>query len=375
VRTPIGKRDGGLRDWHPVDLSSMILGALVERNGLDPGRVDDVIWGCVSQTGEQSMNLARWAALAAGFPEHVPGVTVDRQCGSSQQAAHFAAQGVMAGAYDVVIAGGVESMTRVPMGVAISQGPGVPIGPKAMERYEDALVPQSIAAEKVASKWEMPRERLDALSLDSHRRAAAATDEGHFAGQMVPIDLKGGGLLSSDEGIRRDLSPEALAGLQPGFVPGGVVTAGNSAPIADGAAALLVAGEDTAEAEGWKPLARFAGFSVAGVDPVIMLTGAIPATVQALGEAGLGVADIGLFEVNESFASVVEAWLIETGAAWERVNVNGGAIALGHPLGASGAILMTRLVHEMARRGARYGLQAMGEVGGTANAVILELVG
>jgi acetyl-CoA acyltransferase len=375
VRTPIGKRDGGLRDWHPVDLSSMILEALVERNGLDPGRVDDVIWGCVSQTGEQSMNLARWAALAAGFPEHVPGVTVDRQCGSSQQAAHFAAQGVMAGAYDVVIAGGVESMTRVPMGVAISQGPGVPIGPKAMERYEDALVPQSIAAEKVASKWEMPRERLDALSLDSHRRAAAATDEGHFAGQMVPIDLKGGGLLSSDEGIRRDLSPEALAGLQPGFVPGGVVTAGNSAPIADGAAALLVAGEDTAEAEGWKPLARFAGFSVAGVDPVIMLTGAIPATVQALGEAGLGVADIGLFEVNESFASVVEAWLIETGAAWERVNVNGGAIALGHPLGASGAILMTRLVHEMARRGARYGLQAMGEVGGTANAVILELVG
>ncbi len=370
----MGKRDGSLKDWHPVDLSSLTLEALVERNGLDPARVDDVIWGCVSQTGEQTGNLARWAALAAGFPEQVPGVTVDRQCGSSQQAAHFAAQGVTAGVYDVVIAGGVESMTRVPMGVTFEQGPGFPLGPKAIGRYGSALVPQGISAEMVASKWSISRERLDALSFDSHKRAAAATDEGRFRGQIVPVAAKDG-LFGEDEGIRRDTSPEALAALKPAFVPDGVVTAGNSSQISDAAAAVLIAGEDTAEAAGWKPLARFVGFSVVGVDPVLMLTGPIPATAKVLEAAGLELGDIGLFEVNEAFASVVVAWLIETGADWERVNVNGGAIAVGHPLGASGAILMTRLVHEMARRGARYGLQAMCEGGGTANATVLELLG
>ena len=375
VRTPIGKRNGFLKDWHPVDLSSLVLEALVVRNNLDPSLVDDVIWGCVSQTGEQAANLARWAALAAGFPEAVPGVTVDRQCGSSQQAAHFAAQGVMAGVYDLVIAGGVESMTRVPMGVTFEQGPGFPMGPKAIGRYKDALAPQGISAEMVASKWEMTRERLDVLSLDSHRRAATATDEGRLREQIVPVEVKGEAALTTDEGIRWGTSAEALAALKPAFAPDGVVTAGNSSQIADGAAAVLIAAADFAAAAGWEPLARFAGFGAVGADPVMMLTGAIPATTQVLERAGLELGDIGLFEINEAFASAVEAWLIATRADWAQVNVNGGAIAVGHPLGASGAILLTRLVHEMARRGTRYGLQAMCEGGGTANATILELVG
>jgi len=374
VRTPLGKRNGGLKDWHPVDLSSLVLEALVERNEIDPACIDDVIWGCVSQTGEQTANLARWAVLAAGFPEEVPGVTIDRQCGSSQQAVHFAAQGVMAGVYDVVVAGGVESMSRVPVGVTVEQGPGFPIGPKAIGRYERALVPQGISAEMVASKWEMTRERLDALSLESHRRAAAATDEGRFRDQIVSVEVKGGEVLGADEGIRRGISAEALAALKPAFFPEGVVTAGNSSQISDGAAAVLIAGEDVAKAAGWTARASFAGFSVVGVDPVIMLTGAIPATAKVVEAAGLEFGDIGVFEVNEAFASVVEAWLIETGADWARVNVNGGAIAVGHPLGASGAILLTRLVHEMVRSKTRYGLQAMCEGGGTANATVLELV-
>ena len=375
VRSPIGKRNGSLRGWHPVDLSAVVVEELVRRTGVDPERVDDVIWGCVSQTGEQGLNVARWVSLAAGLPDAVPAVSIDRQCGSSQQAVHFAAQGVMAGVYDVVIAGGVESMTRVPMGSTMQQGPGFPFGPRIVGRY--ALVPQGLSAEMVAERWSLSRERLDTLALESHRRAARAIDEGRFAGQIVPIPAgEGGGEgLEVDEGVRRETSLEALGGLKPAFRPDGVVTAGNSSQISDGAGALLVAGEDVVERMGWKPLARVAHFAVTGVDPVIMLTGPIPATAKVLERAGLGIGDVDLFEVNEAFASVVAAWLHDTGADWERVNVNGGAIAVGHPLGGSGAILMTRLVHEMKRTGARRGLQTMCEGGGTANATLLELVG
>jgi len=374
VRSPIGKRNGSLRGWHPVDLSAVVVEELVRRTGVDPERVDDVIWGCVSQTGEQGLNVARWVSLAAGLPDAVPAVSIDRQCGSSQQAVHFAAQGIMAGVYDVVIAGGVESMTRVPMGSTMQQGPGFPFGPRIVGRF--ALVPQGLSAEMVAERWSLSRERLDTLALESHRRTARAIDEGRFAGQIVPIPAgEGGGEgLEVDEGVRRETSLEALGGLKPAFRPDGVVTAGNSSQISDGAGALLVAGEDVVERMGWKPLARVAQFAVTGVDPVIMLTAPIPATVQVLARAGLGIEDVDLFEVNEAFASVVAAWLHETGADWEKVNVNGGAIAVGHPLGGSGAILMTRLLHEMKRTGARRGLQAMCEGGGTANATLLELV-
>jgi acetyl-CoA acyltransferase len=373
VRSPIGKRNGGLRGWHPVDLSAVVVEELVRRTGLDPAGVDDVIWGCVSQTGEQALNVARWVGLAAGLPETVPAVSIDRQCGSSQQAVHFAAQGIVAGAYDLVIAGGVESMTRVPMGSTL-QGPGFPFGPRIAGRY--GLVPQGLSAEMVAERWGLSRDQLDAIALESHRRSAQAVDEGRFAGQLVPIPAgEGGGEGAAvDEGIRRDTSLEALAALKPAFRPDGVITAGNSSQISDGAGALLVAGEDVVESMGWKPLARVTHFAVTGVDPVIMLTAPITATAKVLERAGLNVADIDLFEVNEAFASVVAAWLQETGADWERVNVNGGAIAVGHPLGASGAILMTRLVHEMKRVGARRGLQVMCEGGGTANATMLELV-
>jgi len=375
VRSPIGKRNGGLRGWHPVDLSAVVVENLLQRTGMDPAAVDDVIWGCVSQTGEQGLNLGRWVALAAGLPESVPGTTVDRQCGSSQQAVHFAAQGIMAGVYDVVIAGGVESMTRVPMGSTMQQGPGFPFGPRIANRYP--LVPQGLSAEMVAERWGLSRERLDTLSLESHRRAARAIDEGRFAGQVVPIPPGDGGGegLAMDEGVRRETSLEVLGSLKPAFRPDGVITAGNSSQISDGAGALLLAGEDVVERMGWTPLARVAGFAVTGVDPVIMLTGPIPATAQLLERAGLSIEDVGLFEVNEAFASVVAAWLQETGADWEKVNVNGGAIAVGHPLGGSGAILMTRLVHEMKRVGARRGLQTMCEGGGTANATLVELAG
>jgi acetyl-CoA acyltransferase len=374
VRSPIGRRNGGLRGWHPVDLSGVVVEELVRRTGVDPERVDDVIWGCVSQTGEQGLNVARWVGLAAGLPETVPAVSVDRQCGSSQQAVHFAAQGVMAGVYDIVIAGGVESMTRVPMGSTMQQGPGFPFGPRIVGRY--ALVPQGLSAEMVAERWSLSRKQLDALALESHQRTARAIDEGRFTGQIVPLPAgEGGGEgLEVDEGVRRETSLEALAGLKPAFRPDGVVTAGNSSQISDGAGALLIAGEDVVERMGWKPLARVAHFAVTGVDPVIMLTGPIPATAQVLERAGLGIEDVDLFEVNEAFASVVAAWLHETGADWEKVNVNGGAIAVGHPLGGSGAILMTRLLHEMKRTGARRGLQVMCEGGGTANATLLELV-
>lgn len=377
VRTPLGKSNGALRDWHPVDLAAETLTALVDRNGLDPVLVDDVIMGCVSQVGEQTYNVGRNAVLGAGWPDSVPGVTLDRQCGSSQQAAHFAAQGVMAGVYDVVVASGVESMTRVPMGISFSQGPGKPFGDKMRARYHDSLVPQGISAEIIAERWRISREELDQIGYDSHIRAARATDEGRFDDQIIPIQVQANGdttTVTRDQGIRPTTTLEALAALKPAFQEDGKVTAGNSSQITDGAASLLITSEAKAKELGLRPRARFVSFSVVGTDPVSMLTGPIPATEQALAKAGLGLDDIGLFEVNEAFASVIAAWLQETGVDWDKVNVNGGAIALGHPLGASGGRLMTTLVHEMERTGTRYGLQAMCEGGGTANATIIELV-
>ena len=380
VRTPIGRRNGALRDWHPVDLAAHVLRALVERNDVDPATVDDVIAGCVSQTGEQGLNLARNAALAAGFPESVPGTTVDRQCGSSQQALHFAAQGVMAGAYDVVIAAGVESMTRVPMGSSILNGPGKPFGPQMSQRYAAAggLVPQGIAAEKVARQWDLARDDLDAYSLESHRRAARATAEGRFRGEIVPVTLDTGRAkveMAADEGIRGDTTAAALAALKPAFLADGTVTAGNASQLSDGAAAVLVMSEARAAALGSVPRARFVSFAVTGVDPVTMLTGPIPATTAVLARAGLSLDDMDVVEVNEAFASVVLAWAAEHRPDMDRVNVNGGAIALGHPLGCSGARLTATLLAELARSGGRYGLQTMCEGGGTANALILERLG
>lgn len=370
VRTPTGRRGGALSEIHAVDLGSIPIKALLERTGVDPMRIDDVIYGCVTQSGEQGINIARNAALAAGLPEEVPAVAIDRQCGSSQQAAHFAAQAVMAGQYDIAIAGGVESMSRVPMG-STAQGPGSPFGPLMSERYAHQLVPQGISAELVADKWGISRERLDSIAFDSHQRAMRATEEGRFESQIVPVETPSG-VVTKDEGIRPDTTPEALAGLKPAFKADGRVTAGNSSQISDGAAALLIMGEDTAEQLGMTPMARLHAFSLAGVDPVMMLTGPIPATEKVLRRADLSLEDIDLFEVNEAFASVIGAWLDETGADWAKVNVNGGAIALGHPLGASGAKIMTTLVHEMQRTGARFGLQTMCEGGGMANGTIFE---
>ncbi|MPZ51494.1 MAG: acetyl-CoA C-acyltransferase [Acidimicrobiia bacterium] len=381
VRTPIGRRRGVLSEMHPVDLASIPLRALVERNQIDPRMIDDVIMGTVMQTGEQGVNVGRNAVLAAGFPEEVPGVTIDRQCGSSQQSLHFAAQGVMAGVYDVVIAAGVESMTRVPMGTTSEQGPGKPFGPKMKQRYPDGLVPQGISAEMIAEKWDLSRDTLDELSLLSHQRAALATDKGRFESQIVPVraPLAAGGSVDVlvDEGIRPDASLEALAGLEPVFKSDGVITAGHSSQISDGAAAVLIMSESKAEELGLEPMARLVSFSLAGVDPIMMLTGPIPATTKVMDRVGLGIDDIDLFEVNEAFASVVAAWRMELGGAdpeglLARTNVNGGAIALGHPLGASGARLMTTLVHELRRSGGRYGLQTMCEGGGMANGTIIE---
>lgn len=378
VRTPGGKRGGKLKDWHPVDLAAEVLKEIVKRNNIDPALVDDVIIGCVSQTGEQSLNVGRNALLAAGFPEHVPGMTIDRQCGSSQQAVHFAAQGVMAGVYDIVIAGGVESMTRVPMGITMQQGPGLPFGPAMLKRYDNGIVPQGISAEMIAERWDLTRDEIDQLASDSHQRAARATEEGRFDREIVPIEVANEDgateLMTRDEGIRPTTTVEALAGLKPVFKEDGMVTAGNSSQITDGAAAVLVMSEEKARDLGLEPRARFKAFAVVGVDPVIMLTGPIPATEKVLDKAGMKLEDIDLFEVNEAFAPVIAAWLRETGADWGKTNVNGGAMALGHPLGASGAKLMTTLLHEMERRGARYGLQTMCEGGGMANATILELV-
>jgi acetyl-CoA acetyltransferase family protein len=374
VRTPVGRRDGGLKSWHPVDLLAHTLKTIVQRNKLDPVLVDDVVAGCVGQVGEQAFNVARNAVLAAGFPESVPGTTVDRQCGSSQQAAHFAAQGVIAGSYDVAIACGVECMTRVPMG-SNGAGPGKPFGPLMMRRYNDVMFHQGVGAEMMAERWKISRGELDAFSLESHRRAARATEEGRFCNEITPVPVeteKGVVHVSRDEGIRPETSLEKMATLKPAFKPDGVITAGNSSQISDGAASVLIMEQGLAERLRLRPLARFVAFALAAEDPVIMLSAPIPATRKILERAHLGLEDIDRVEINEAFASVVLAWQRELNADLSKVNVNGGAVALGHPLGASGARLMTTLVHELQRSGGRYGLQTMCEGGGMANATLLE---
>jgi len=376
VRTPVGRRNGALKDWHAVDLLAVVLAEAVRRAGIDPSLVDDVIAGCVMQVGEQSINVARNAALAAGFPESVPGTTIDRQCGSAQQAAHFAAQGVMSGAYDVAIACGVEMMTRVPLGSSAANGPGAPFGPRMRERYHDGLVNQGISAEMIAEKWELGRAALDAFSLESHRRAAAANGSGKLASQLVRVDVKtedgAPRTFAADEGVRADTSLEKLGGLKTSFKADGVITAGNSSQISDGAAALLIMDRATAERLKLTPRARFVSFALAAEDPVFMLTAPIPATKKVLERAQLSLEDVDRVEINEAFASVVLAWQKETGADLSRVNVNGGAIAIGHPLGASGARIMTDLLYELERSGGRYGLQTMCEGGGMANATLIE---
>ena len=381
LRTPVGRRRGRLAGWHPVDLAAEVVRAVVERSGIDPASIDDVIVGCVNQVGEQAVNVARSIALAAGLPETVPATTVDRQCGSSQQAAHFAAQGVMAGAYDIAIAAGVESMTRVPM-FANAPDRSEVYGPRFRARYglaEDAFIEQGLSGEIVAERWGVTRAEMDRFAAASHRRALRATEEGRFAGEIVPIAVTGDdgaeGAMDRDEGIRPATTEEGLAALAPVFREGGLLTAGNSSQISDGAAALLIMSAGRARDLGLRPRARFHAFALAGVDPIEMLSAPMPATRAVLRRGGLSLADIGLYEVNEAFASVPLAWLADLageGADPERLNVNGGAIALGHPLGATGARLMTSLVAEMERSGARYGLQAMCEGGGMANATILE---
>ncbi|MBX7214840.1 MAG: thiolase family protein [Thermoflexales bacterium] len=372
VRTPIGKRNGKLAAWHPVDLLAHTLRALIARSGIDPALVEDVITGCYSQLGEQGMNIGRNAVLAAGFPVSVPATTVDRQCGSSQQAVHFAAQGVMAGAYDIVIACGVESMSRVPMG-SNAVSPGTPGSPFLHERFEGGLIPQGVSAELIAEKWALTRAAVDALSLESHRRAAAAIDAGRYAREIVPVPLGGGQPdMTIDEGVRRDTSLEKLATLKTVFKADGLVTAGNASQISDGAAAVLVMSREAAARLGLRPRARLVQFAVCGDDPTLMLTAPIPATRRVLARAGLKLEQIDRIEINEAFATVVLAWQRELDADFARVNVNGGAIAMGHPLGCSGARLMTTLLHELERSGGRYGLQTMCEYAGMANATIIE---
>ena len=375
VRSPVGigkPEKGALSGIHPVDLSAMVLQGLIERTGIDPALIDDVIWGAVSQVGEQAFNVGRNAALAAGFPEEVTGVTIDRQCGSSQQAAHFGAAGVIAGQYDFVIAGGVESMSRVPMFSNATGGEG-PFGPRMIDRYNGGLVGQGISAEMIAEQWNLSRTDLDQIAVTSNERAAAATAAGLFADEIIPITTAGG-VVSTDQGIRAGTTLESLAGLKTPFKEGGVGTAGNASQISDGSAAMLITSSEKAREFGLKPLARFHTFALAGVDPIIMLTGPIPATQKALQRSGLALADIGTFEVNEAFAAVLGAWYREIGADPGLTNPNGGAIALGHPLGASGARLMTTMLHHMRRNNIKYGLQTMCEGGGMANATILELL-
>jgi acetyl-CoA acyltransferase len=389
VRTAGGKRNGKLSGWHPADLAAETLTALAERNSLDPALVEDVIMGCVMQAGAQSINVGRNAVLAAGWPEEVPATTIDRQCGSSQQSAHFAAQAVMAGAHDIVVAAGVEVMSQVPMGASVGDGKfGFPFGPKVGLRYADVggLVPQGISAELIADKWGLSREDLDAFSAESQRRAAQATAEGRFENEIVAVrsihrdketgDIRASDeLVTADEGIRPDTTVETLANLKPAFKQDdGKVTAGNSSQITDGASATLIMSEDKARELGLRPRARFVSFALAGVDPVTMLTGPIPATAKVLEKSGLTLDDIDLVEINEAFASVVLAWQRETSADMSKVNVNGGAIALGHPLGCSGTKLLATLVNELERSGGRYGLLTMCEGGGMANATIIERV-
>ncbi|GAA4210379.1 thiolase family protein [Actinocatenispora rupis] len=382
VRTPVGRRKGTLSGVHPVDLSARVLTALAERTGIDPAVVDDVVWGCVSQVGEQSWNIARNAVLAAGWPESVPGTSIDRQCGSSQQAVHFAAAAVVSGQCDVVVAGGVEVMTRVPMGSSVGHDVGTPFGPAVLARYagRDGVTPgplpfnQGVGAELIAARWGFGRTQLDEYALESHRKAADAQDAGLFADEIVPVPVEGG-VFAADEGIRRDTSLAKLGELPTPFRPDGVVTAGTASQISDGSAALLVTTGEKARELGLTPIARIHATAIAADDPVLMLTAPMPATRKVLDRAGLTVDDIGVFEVNEAFAPVPLAWLAETGADPSRLNPRGGAIALGHPLGGSGARLMTTLLSQMRAGGHRYGLQTMCEGGGMANATVLELLG
>ncbi|ATQ30208.1 acetyl-CoA C-acyltransferase [Rhodococcus ruber] len=371
VRTPVGKRNGALSSLHPADLSAHVLESLVDRTGIDPSVVDDVVWGCVSQVGEQTFDIARTAVLSARWPESVPGTTVDRQCGSSQQAVHFAAAGLIAGQYDVVVAGGVESMSRVPMGSAA--GSDNPLGQRYAHRYGPEFPSQGIGAEMIADKWGLSRRTLDEFALQSHDRAAAAADDGLFADEIAPIDVDGQ-TITADEGIRRGGTLDRLAQLQPAFRPDGRITAANASQISDGSAGLLMMTSEAAARAGLVPLARVHTAVVAGSAPMPMLTGPIPATQKALAKSGLKIGDIGTFEVNEAFASVVLAWAAEFDVDMTRVNPRGGAIALGHPLGGSGARLMTTMLSHMRAENIRYGLQTMCEGGGQANATILELL-
>ncbi len=376
VRTPIGRRNGKLSGWHAVDLAAAPLKALVQRNDLDPALVEDVVMGCTMTVGEQAMNIGRNAALAAGFPDTVPGTTVDRQCGSAQQAIHFAAQAVMSGAMDIVIGAGVESMSRVPIGSTTDPGPGEAYGPTVHGRFE--FIHQGLSAEEIARRWDIGRDEMDAFALQSHRRAAHAQDEGRFANELVVVRSPGpdgDGTIEADEGVRRDTSIEKLGGLVPAFSEHGTVTAGTSSQISDGAAAVLVMSEERAASLGLRPRARFHTFAVAANDPVIMLTAPIPATRLVLEKSKLRLEDMDVVEINEAFASVVLAWERELHPDMDRVNPNGGAIAIGHPTGCSGARLMATLLNELERTGGRYGLQTMCEGGGQANATIIERLG
>ena len=383
VRTAGGKRNGKLKGWHAVDLASESLRALAERNQLDPAQVDDVVMGCVMQVSEQSLNVGRNAVLAAGWPESVPATTVDRQCGSSQQAIHFAAQGVIAGAYDIAIAGGIESMTHTPMGSSVVREYGFPFGPRVMARYAErgGLVGQGIGAEMIADQWGISREELDTFAMQSHQRAARATEEGRFENEIIPVPVRDDEgkdtdeIFAVDEGIRPDSTVETLANLKPAFKEGGKITAGNSSQITDGSSAVLIMSEEKANALGLRPRARFHAFALAGVDPVTMLTGPIPATTSVLERAKLTLEDIDAVEINEAFASVVLAWEKEHHPNMEIVNPNGGAIALGHPLGASGGKLMSTLLNELERTNGRWGLLTMCEGGGLANATVIERLG
>jgi acetyl-CoA C-acetyltransferase len=373
VRTPVGRRSGGLAGVHPVDLAAHVLTELMNRTGVDPAAVEDVIMGCVSQIGPQAIDIARNAWLSAGLPEQVPGVTIDRQCGSSQQAVHFAAQGVLSGTQDLVIAAGVESMSVVPMGSTVGlpseKGMPLPFGPGWLGRYGDQEISQFRGAQLICEKWGLTRRQLEEFALESHRRAVRAIDEGRFEREISPV-----GGVAVDEGPRRDTSLEKMAGLAP-LREGWELTAATASQISDGAAALLIASEAAIERHGLTPRARIAALAVTGADPVFMLTAPMPATEQVLARAGLQVGDIDVFEVNEAFAPVLLAWSAETGASLEKTNPNGGAIALGHPLGATGAVLATKLLHELERTGGRYGLQTMCEGGGQANATIIERAG
>ncbi|HYA69225.1 MAG TPA: thiolase family protein [Acidimicrobiales bacterium] len=373
VRTPVGRRNGRLSGWHAVDLAAQPLRALAERNDLDPALIEDVITGCTMTVGEQAMNIGRNAVLAAGFPDTVPGTTVDRQCGSAQQAVHFAAQAVMSGAMDIVIGAGIESMSRVPIGSTTEPGPGEAYGPTVLRRYD--FIHQGMSAEEIARRWNVSRDEMDAFALESHRRAAAAHDGGHFADEIVPLRSPGpdgDDELGFDEGVRRNSTLERLGALTPAFAADGTITAGTSSQISDGAAAVLVMSEERAKSLGLRPRARFHTFAVAANDPVIMLTAVIPATILALEKAKMTIDDIDVIEINEAFASVVLAWERELHPDMAKVNPNGGAIAIGHPTGCSGARIMATLVNELERTGGRYGLQTMCEGGGQANATIIE---